>query len=143
VSGIGWTRRGVGAMIMIFITLFIYVHICVRRFHSPATVETDAVSCGENYCFVRYSEETIIIMWDRKNENVWDVIKDNGSISYKVSRHRPSVIKFVFSRHSNSKIIVALSIYTTDHIYYTIIIHTCARHSILHKRKCYNYYYYR
>jgi len=22
-----------------------------RSFHSPATVETDAVSCGERYCF--------------------------------------------------------------------------------------------
>lgn len=56
-------------IIMVFITLFIYVvDICVRRFHSPATVETDAVSCGENYCFVRYSEDTIIIMRNRKNE---------------------------------------------------------------------------
>lgn len=52
-------------------------------------------------------------------------------VPYKVSRHRPSVIKSVSSQHSNSKIIVSWSIYTAEHIYYIIIIiHTCARRSI-------------
>lgn len=80
----GWASQvggGVGALIMVFITLFIYVvHISVRRFHSPATVETDAVSCGENYCCVRYSEETIIIIRNRKNDDVWEEINSNDSI---------------------------------------------------------------
>ncbi|KAL4142059.1 hypothetical protein QTP88_004591 [Uroleucon formosanum] len=71
---------------------FAHIQEIVKRFHSPATVETDAVSCGENYCCVRYSEETIIIMRNRKNENVWEAINSNDGIVYGFTTQSVGVI---------------------------------------------------
>jgi hypothetical protein len=139
---VGWAGSGRGCDDFgIYTTLSIYVgstyKLYVRRFHSPATVETDAVSCGENYCFVRYSDETIIIMRNRKK--VWEVINSQMD---RVSRHRPPVIKFVkfvSSRHSNlENIIVSWSIgVRRPHLFYHYNIHTCALRSILGKRQYY------